>query len=294
MKLLTFFSIILFSMVSIVTAQIPNADFENWTEGSPDGWWTDNVYPTIMPVTQTTDKESGASALKGEVVSFNGIPVAPMLATGAIDTSIGTFGGFAINKRYSSVNGYYKFTPMSDDSMLIVVAMTKNGNVIGGGALKPDPASGYTQFNADIHYTTEDTPDTCRIMFSIFNHAGTFGAHTGSVMYIDNLSFGNVTAVNNDVSEPNSFKLLQNYPNPFNPTTNIKYNLSSSGFVRLTIYNVLGQKVKTLVNKIQNAGENEVTADLSLFTSGVYFYRLNVRSKNGMHFSSIKKMVLMK
>jgi hypothetical protein len=113
-------------------------------------------------------------------------------------------------------------------------------------------------------------------------------------MYVDNLSFGNVTAVDNQTVLPNSFDLFQNYPNPFNPTTKIKYNLSSSGFVTLTIYDLLGEKVKTLVNKTQNTGQYEVTADLSLFTSGVYFYRLNVKGDKGKQFSSIKKMILMK
>jgi len=290
MKFFTFLSIVLLASTIIIKAQIPNADFENWGDNGPTGWTVDNMPPMIMPVTQTTDAESGVNAVKGEVVSLQGNNIAPFLVSG--DTT--GYGGFAVSQRYASLKGWYKFAPVQDDSLVIAIVMLKNSQVIGGGVVEPGNASTYTQFTANITYTSGDAPDSARIMISIINHAGELSVHAGSVMYVDNLSFGNVTAVNNGVSQPNSFKLFQNYPNPFNPSTNIKYNLSSSGFVRLAIYNVLGQKVKTLVNKIQNAGEKEVTADLSLFTSGVYFYRLNVRSKNGMHFSSIKKMILLK
>lgn len=293
MKFITFLSIVVFSVTILINAQIPNADFENWTNSKPDGWWSDDAPPVILPITQTTDAQHGNAALKGEVILFqNTLPVTPILSAGS-DSLVG--GGFPVTQRYASLIGYYKFAPVQNDSMSIIVAMLKNGNVIGDGTVKPNPAGTYTQFTANINYNTSDIPDTCRIFISIVNNTGGLNnVHTGSVMYVDNLSFGNVTAVDNQTVLPNSFELFQNYPNPFNPATMIKYDLSSSGFVTLTIYDLLGEKVETLVNKTQNNGEHEVTADLSRFTSGVYFYRLNVNSDNGKQFTSIKKMILMK
>lgn len=88
---------------------------------------------------------------------------------------------------------------------------------------------------------------------------------------------------------PSTFELLQNYPNPFNPNTNIKFKLEESGFVSLSVYNVLGQKVKTLVAEELSFGTHQVSFDASSLSSGVYFYKL----ETGKH-SSVKKMMLMK
>jgi hypothetical protein len=85
------------------------------------------------------------------------------------------------------------------------------------------------------------------------------------------------------------FKLEQNYPNPFNPSTTIKYSIPEDGFVKLAVYNLLGEEVASLVNNEQKVGRYEVVFDASRLASGVYMYRLE--SKN---FRSIKKMLLVK
>jgi hypothetical protein len=74
---------------------------------------------------------------------------------------------------------------------------------------------------------------------------------------------------------PGNITLSQNYPNPFNPATTINYELPISNYVNLSIYNLLGQKVATLVNEQQQAGRYQVTWDASGFASGVYYYRLS-------------------
>lgn len=73
---------------------------------------------------------------------------------------------------------------------------------------------------------------------------------------------------------PVNFNLFQNYPNPFNPTTVIKYSLPKEARISLNIYNILGQKVKELVNQIKAPGVYEVNFDGSQLSSGIYFYRL--------------------
>jgi hypothetical protein len=95
--------------------------------------------------------------------------------------------------------------------------------------------------------------------------------------------------VNVEVEIPLVYALEQNYPNPFNPSTTIKYSISEDGFVKLAVYNLLGEEVTVLVNNEQKAGRYEVAFDASRFASGVYMYRLE--SNN---FISIKKMVLVK
>jgi hypothetical protein len=85
------------------------------------------------------------------------------------------------------------------------------------------------------------------------------------------------SAVSNELdSKPTEFELDQNYPNPFNPSTNIKYTLNTTGNVSLTVYNLMGQKVATLVNGTKTQGTHQVTWDAGNMASGVYVYRLNV------------------
>ncbi len=88
---------------------------------------------------------------------------------------------------------------------------------------------------------------------------------------------------------PYTFSLKQNYPNPFNPMTTIKYSLANSVPVKLEVYNTLGQKVKTLVNRVQPAGEYTVQFDANDLSSGIYFYRLKAGD-----FNSVRKMILMR
>lgn len=88
---------------------------------------------------------------------------------------------------------------------------------------------------------------------------------------------------------PAEFALRQNYPNPFNPTTQISYDLPESADVRLEVFNVMGQRVATLVNTTQNAGTHNLTFDASRLASGVYIYRLQAGSN-----VFTKKMTLVK
>jgi len=82
------------------------------------------------------------------------------------------------------------------------------------------------------------------------------------------------TGIEAGASLPKSFALMQNYPNPFNPSTQIKYDLPKAAFVTLSVYNVLGQEVTTLVNQRQSAGYYNINFNMDRFASGVYLYIL--------------------
>ncbi len=97
-----------------------------------------------------------------------------------------------------------------------------------------------------------------------------------------------VTAVDEPTHNPN-FTLSQNYPNPFNPSTTIRYSVQKRSLVTLSIYNVLGQSVKTLVNDVKAPGVYEASFDGASLPSGTYFYRLTAGD-----YSQTKKMVLLK
>jgi hypothetical protein len=89
---------------------------------------------------------------------------------------------------------------------------------------------------------------------------------------------------------PETFQLHQNYPNPFNPSTTISFDLASNSRVTLDVYNVLGQRVKSLIANVDlSAGSHMVTFDASTLTSGVYLYMLRADGR-----SAARQMVLLK
>ena len=98
-----------------------------------------------------------------------------------------------------------------------------------------------------------------------------------------------VKNVSTDV--PKSFSLYQNYPNPFNPVTKIKFDIAGQtvGQTFLSVYDITGREIQTLVNEKLNPGTYEVTFDGSNFASGVYFYQLRAGD-----FITTKKLVLLK
>ncbi|KUG25135.1 hypothetical protein ASZ90_005046 [hydrocarbon metagenome] len=116
---------------------------------------------------------------------------------------------------------------------------------------------------------------------------------------INGVTYGDtslIVSVKNEKRLPNEFSLSQNYPNPFNPTTKIKFTIPSVGdeYIRplqtqLTVYDILGREIKTLLSKPMQPGEYEIEFDAASLPSGVYFYRLSSGS-----FIETKKMVLIR
>jgi hypothetical protein len=98
-----------------------------------------------------------------------------------------------------------------------------------------------------------------------------------------------LTGVNTENELPTVFKLYNNYPNPFNPATTIKYDIPSNTYVKISVYDILGKLVSTLVNKDMQAGRYEATWDATNFASGTYIYKLETKN-----FTDVKKMILIK
>jgi hypothetical protein len=95
--------------------------------------------------------------------------------------------------------------------------------------------------------------------------------------------------IQNNTVQPDSYELKQNFPNPFNPVTSIIYSLKEAGIVELSVYDISGKVIYTIVNSVQQRGEYKVDFDAGKFASGVYYYTLKTKD-----FLETKSMVLLK
>ena len=116
------------------------------------------------------------------------------------------------------------------------------------------------------------------------------GSYTYRLKQIDfDGSYEYSNEINVDFELPLQYALEQNYPNPFNPNTKISYSIPEDGFVKLAVYNLLGEVVATIVNAFQKADRYEVNFNASGLSSGVYLYKIEASN-----YTASKKLVLMK
>lgn len=139
--------------------------------------------------------------------------------------------------------------------------------------------------NAD---STGSTLLTANITLTTGAHEFTISGSNFNLDFVQLVKVEGLTGVK-DNQTLNSYALEQNYPNPFNPTTSINFSIAKASNVKLIIYNVLGQKVATLVNGYMNAGAHSVRFNAINLASGVYLYSLEAGD-----FRMNKKMVLLK
>ncbi len=270
-------------IVVTASAQFPNSGFENWTNVNPDSCWVNNS--VVIPVLKTTVSYKGNFALRGEVVSYVGVPFAPQL-------TIGSIMGFAYTGRPASVQFYYQFSPQGGDKFEASITLRKNNPIkiiAAGPPVKiTTAASAYTLVTVPLEYFYPESPDVCVATFLITNSAT---EHIGSYYHLDEISFvGTATDVDKiDLQTPAAFELKQNYPNPFNPSTTIRYSLPTSANVKLAVYDFLGREIATLINEEQSAGWKEVEWKAADLSSGMYFYKLTAGT-----YVEVKKLMLLK
>lgn len=125
-------------------------------------------------------------------------------------------------------------------------------------------------------------------------YAGNIGGYSTTPSTPRTFSTG-TTSVEEPGPVPTVFALSQNYPNPFNPSTKIRYEVPTSAQVKITIFDVLGREVATLVNGIQEPGVHQVEWRALSVSTGVYFYRMEARALDGNgNFTAVKKLLFVK
>jgi predicted GH43/DUF377 family glycosyl hydrolase/predicted esterase len=167
-------------------------------------------------------------------------------------------------------------------------AIPEYGDIAPGDSVEGD-AGQYIRFSSDCYYGQQ-----IYMKQNIYSDGYLFWSDT----FVIDLNTGIRDVV---VEYPLIYDLKQNYPNPFNPSTVISWQVGAIGRspvqIELSIYNVLGQKVATLVSEKQKAGFHSVEWDASGFSSGVYYYQLvagDPSASSGQVYRAVKKMILIK
>jgi|GEM_PF-1404237 len=122
--------------------------------------------------------------------------------------------------------------------------------------------------------------------------SGTYYYRLKQIDFDGSFTYSGVAEV--EVSLPTVFSLEQNYPNPFNPATTIEFSLPADAQVKVSVYNLVGEKAAEVASGNFAAGTHKVNFSANTLTSGIYFYRIDAVGVNGNTFSSIGKMTLLK
>ena len=259
--------------ISMTTfAQIPNSGFESWSAGDPDNWATSNAFPAgLVNITQTSDSHSGSSAVRGDVVNFNGTPIGPVIQSGPGAT------GFAISQQYHSLELYYKFTSVGGDKFSINISLEKAGSPIAQGAVAlPATISTYTHLTVSINYMTSDVPDLAIIQISITGPVTGNDVHAGSVMFVDDLSFSLSTGIENT---PLSGLNVICFPNPSTDFVNVPLDEPVTGETILTVFDSRGKEIRQTAGLLHQAGKNVFQFSVEDLSPGLFLYAINGENK---------------
>jgi hypothetical protein len=186
--------------------------------------------------------------------------------------------------------------------------ITSAGQGLGGANVVAQDAGGaalgYAMTDGSGSYVIDALPaGPVTLTVDLMGYNGTqqvIGVGPSQFALSQDFSLGITTSVTGAHAVPQAYALGQNYPNPFNPSTRISFSLPGTGMVTLSVFNLLGQQIATLVNAPMIAGTHETVWDGRddagrLLASGVYFYRIEVKGfDGGAAYAAMRKMVLLK
>jgi hypothetical protein len=282
----TFLSIILvFASATIVLGQttVPNGTFETWTDSVTAQSWSSNNYTVggflnYNFVHQSPDAHGGTYAAKIETSS---IPVlgtmTGIMTLGSYSLLTGISGGVPVSGgKLTTLKGYFKYTPVSGDTMVIILLATKwNGTsrdtLCFNGIIASSTVSTYTLFQ--ISDTSSIAPDSINIILE-----SSYGSapQIGSSLYVDDLTLEfNPVGITNYANN----NMLAVFPNPTTGRVSVLLNGEKN---TVNMYNIIGGLIYQ-----ENTSSKNVDIDLSSYPDGVYFIEVrNETSKN------IQKIIL--
>ncbi|MCI0449555.1 MAG: T9SS type A sorting domain-containing protein [Chlorobi bacterium] len=251
----------------IVVLNDNGSTFNNWTATGP---WDITTSQFNSPPSSFTDSPTGNYG--------NNINVS-MTLTNPINVSANPVVYLSFFHKYTTEAGY---------DFCYVEVSSNNGSNWSTVAQYDGTLSTWTEQVFDItQYANGSTQMKIRFRLQ------TDPSLTFDGWYVDDIKVtnycGTLVGISGNSQLPGTFALAQNFPNPFNPGTVIKYQLPKESLVKITIYDVLGKNVATLINEKKNAGYHQVEFNASGLASGLYLYKIEAGS-----FTDVKKMMLIK
>lgn len=248
-----------------------------WVNSSM-GWYGSNMSKGY----RTTD--GGANWSKTDIPNYN-----DFMRLAFFKTGIGlAASGDAFQRTTDNGNEWQSMTPPDNDIIQNIVAFNDVFWLLSENAIYTSRDQGLSW---ELSTSTTEKMQNLTFFVNGNEQSGWVVGKNGSIL---NYRGDVATSIKTDDNLPTEIVLWQNYPNPFNSTTNISYDIPKTCKVILIIYNIMGQKVKTLVNKIQTPGNKVIIWDGKddsgdLMSSGVYVYQLQTDRK-----IKTKKMLLLK
>ena len=242
------------------TSQIPNAGFENWSNGEPVGWSTSNGQ--FAPIVQVSNAHSGNSAMKMQW-QFNG-NVGASVHCPAFDST--GFDKFPFTGRPAALTGWYISSFGAGDYLKVTCVLYKNSNPIGfvSNDIYGSSAT-YKQFSLPITYSVAGNADSASINM-ILLYSGT--PDFSSFALLDDIAFATTTGLRANEVNPPSTMLL--FTDPVSNRTRIEYQSGIDGLLKLSVRDIHGKTVKTLINSYQTAGQYRIDESFDDFQKGIY------------------------
>ncbi len=255
-------------------SNLSNVDLKGITSGDVD--------QSVLSTFYKSEAESSCELNNSGSVKVNsdGTVVIPVIVSEDISTS-----AFGLKLKYASEK--FDFVSLQSKASNII-SYEKDGNLnvawidLSGGKNPLSLSKGESII--DIKFKLKDKTLNSDITPLSLSTGSIFADADGNIEKKVELSSPSIVG-----NLPKSYSMEQNYPNPFNPSTEIEFSLPESGRISLNVYNVIGQKVSTLINGVMEAGTHKVMFNGNNLPSGIYFYRLQTDKTN-----IVKKMIMTK
>lgn len=287
-RITSFLFILLVFAVNSFAQQIPNSSFETWSAGKPDSWSTSNqnipLLGTITTVSKDlVDPQQGAASAKLTAVKisipFTGTYKIPgVLTLGKLNVDLANqkasvSGGYPFTGRPLKLSGYFKYQPVNNDTCILGLGLFKWNNgkqdTLGFGATDTfGIINTWTHFEIPIHYLSEATSDTLNIVFLNSNPVDGID-HTGTTLWVDNLSFDYGTVGIEGVTSAREIRL---YAEPNAKCLILEFAFEKPENLDISLFNMAGSLTKQWKRSVLNSTDK---LDVSNLSPGTYIIRIS-------------------
>lgn len=282
---------ITFISIPVNAQVIPNFNFETWGNGAnnaPDSWEDHgSKHPGFYPVTQSTDHCLGSYSahIENNITATDTTP--GTLESKGPNTLNGGWGpAFPVNTRYTTLKGFYKFTPQNGDSAVVIALLYKTGyinsqwpgNMLAIGWKNIGTATSvwtpFTTMNF-LYDNATVVPDSAYISLDAFQELSfytgvKYPVKGNSAFYVDALNYDSyLTGVDKPLDITSNFKL---FPNATSGNFDVHFKTSESDYVSIKIYDMDGKEILNLFSGSLSSGEHVFHYNMEELSNGNYLY----------------------